>query len=218
MTTRSTLALVAVLSLAALPCDAQSQGPARARPRFGIVGGANVATMTEFREARRITSAYAGGQVVLPRNEFFSIQLEVAWSQKGVRAKGTEVATGAPVDYTLRHSYVEAPILLRLDSPLAVGVHPVGAIPFVVAGPSLGVSLRCAIDGRTPERQLHLDCDEAFGTKTFDFGAMLGGGLEATVGTLALTLGARYTIGLPDAFERRPGRNRTLLVVAGVNF
>jgi Outer membrane protein beta-barrel domain len=216
MTTRSILALLAV-PLAATTVPAQPRELA-SRPRVGIVGGANVARMTERRNPHPLTGAYVGGQVVLPRNDYLSLQLEVAWSQKGVRATGTIIESGEPFDYTLRNSYVEMPVLLRLDSPLAIGVRPVGAIPFVVAGPSLGVSVRCDIDGASATQPVSYDCDDAFGVKTFDFGAMLGAGLEAPIGALALSLGARYTIGMPDVFEGTRGKNRTLVVVAGVNF
>jgi hypothetical protein len=217
MTPRSTLALVAVV-LAATPVHAQAARGGLPPRRIGIVGGVNLASMTETEDTRRLTGSYVGGQLVLPRKEYFAIQLEVAWSQKGVRAAGTDSETGEPLDITLRNDYVEVPILMRLDSPLAVGVHPVGAIPFVVFGPALGVSVRCTIAGESPSLSVAYDCDDQFGVKTFDFGAMLGVGLDALVGTRALSLGARYTLGLQDVFDGAAGRNRAIMVVAGVNF
>jgi hypothetical protein len=217
MMPRSPLALVAVL-LAAAPIHAQSAGATASRPRFGIVGGANLSSMTETRDARRLTGAYVGAQLVLPRNALFSIQLEAAWSQKGVRATGTDIDSGERVDFTLRNGYVELPILVRLDSPFAIGVRPVGAIPFVVVGPALGVSVSCTIDAQSAEGPVSYDCDDDFGVKTFEFGAMLGAGLDALIGTRTLSLGARYTMGLQDVFDGGSGRNRAVVLVAGVSF
>ena len=222
MRIRSSLALAAIL-LAAAPLDAQSARRVLPRPRFGIVGGVNLASMTDTENTRRVTGAYVGAQAVLPRNSFFSTQIELTWSQKGVRAAGTDVQSGEPVDVSLRSDYVEVPILMRVDSPLAIGVEPYGVIPFVVAGPSLGVSVRCTIDG-TPTTgassgvPVSYDCDDQFGVKTFDFGAMLGVGLDALVGTRTVSVGARYTIGLQDVFEGTAGRNRAIVLVAGLSF
>ena len=217
MTIRSPIALVAVL-LAAAPVHAQLVGATAPRPRMGVVGGANLASMTETRETRRLTGAYAGAQLVLPRNAYFAIQLEAAWSQKGVRARGTDLVTGLPIDYELRNAYVELPILMRLDSPLAIGVRPIGAIPFVVLGPSLGINVRCTIDGRSEQQAVSYDCDDEGGVKTFDFGAMAGVGFDALIGTRALSLGVRYTHGLQDVFDGGSGQNRAVLLLAGVNF
>ena len=219
MTTRSSVALAALL-LAAAPLRAQSATRTLPPVRYGLVGGASLASMTETSDTRRVTGAYAGAQIVLPRTEFFSMQIEAAWSQKGVRAAGRDIASGAPIDLTLNNSYVEIPILMRLDSPLAIGVEPVGAIPFVVLGPALGVSARCSIYGTSAaERQaVAYDCDDDFGVKTFDFGAMFGAGLDARVAGGAVSLSVRYTLGLQDVFEATGGRNRALLLLAAVTY
>lgn len=218
MTTRPRLALVAAL-LAAAPLGAQSARRGLPPARFGVVGGVSVASMTETRDTRRVTGPYVGGQVVLPRAEYFSIQIEVAWSPKGVRAAGRDIASDEPIDVTLRNDYIEVPILMRVDSPLAIGVEPIGAIPFVMVGPSLGVSARCTIDGRSADGStVSYDCDDDFGVKTFDFGAMLGAGLEAPIGTRAVSVGARFTFSLQDVFEGRGGRNRAVVLLAAVTF
>ena len=215
MTTRATLALLAVL-IAATPARAQSARGGLPPVRFGAVGGVSIASMTETTNTRTVTGAYVGGQVVLPRAEYFALQIEVAWSAKGVRAAGRDPDTGAEGQLTLRNSYIEIPILMRVDSPLAIGVEPIGAVPFVVLGPSLGISRGCSFE--SAELQLSLDCDDEFGVKTFDFGAMVGTGLEARIGRSAISLGVRYTFGLQDVFEAQGGRNRALLLLAGVNF
>lgn len=219
MTNRSTLALAAAaLLLGAAPVHAQSAEGWVPRRRIGVVGGVSMASMTETSQTRGVTGAYAGVQLVLPRTDLLSLQLELAWSQKGVRAAGTDIATDTPIDVTLRNAYVELPVLVRVDSPLAVGVHPYGAIPFAVLGPALGVSVRCTADGRAPGLETSYDCADGFGVKPFDFGAMFGVGLEGMLGTRALSLGARYTLGLQDVFEARGGRNRALVLLAGVTF
>src|SRR4051812_48541638 len=145
MTTRSSLVLAALV-LAAAPMRAQSAVGVASHPRFGVIGGVNFATITETESTDPLTGVYAGLQLVLPRNDVISLQLEVAWSQRGVHAPGSDSASGAPLDVTLHNDYVEMPILIRLDSPLALGIHPIGVLPFLVIGPSLGVSVRCTIE------------------------------------------------------------------------
>ena len=217
MTIRSTLSFVATL-LAVAPIHAQSVGRANPQPRFGIIGGVNVTSVTDTDETRQLTGPYIGAQLVLPRNDYFSIQLELAWSQKGVRAAGRDLTTGEALDVTLRNAYVELPILMRLDSPLAIGVEPYGAIPFFVLGPALGISAKCEIAGESATGTVSYDCDDDFGVKTFDFSAMGGLGLDAMIGTRTVSLAARYTVGLQDMFEGNSGRNRAVGVVAGVTF
>lgn len=222
MMTRSSLVLAALV-LAAAPMRAQSVAGVASHTRFGVIGGVNFATITETKSTDPLTGVYAGLQLVLPRNEIVSLQLEAAWSQRGVHAPGSDSASGAPLDVTLHNDYVEMPILIRLESPLALGIHPIGVIPFLVVGPSFGVSVHCTIarapaDGSTsasPDSQV---CDTALGVKTFDFGAVAGAGFAAPVGSRAFTVSARYTLGLEDVFEGRTGRSRTLALLAGLTF
>jgi hypothetical protein len=216
MRIRLTFAALTVLVVLASTADdvhAQRAVPALPRPRVGLVAGVNVATMSEVTDARVRTGAYVGAQLIFPRNSWFAIQLDVAISQKGVEGKGTDPDTEEEIDVALRNDYVELPVLVRVTLP-----NELAPYPYVVLGPSLGISIQCELQGEAQAGNLSRDCDDSAGVKTFDFGATGGAGLDFPIGRRNLMISARYTLGLIDVFDDGPGRNRTVTVLAGITF
>ena len=174
------LAFAAILLLTPLAsAEAQSTG------RFQLLGGA---TFSELRDVgdldlERRTSASGGIGLLLPFGSRLGLQPEL-W----ITGRGAEAAGGEPGD-GLELTSLELPVLLRLslggDAALS---------PHVYAGPSFGYQIRCRIQDDGSES----DCDDVPGvsTKTIDVNAVVGGGVDVSVGGIVLTGGLRYAYGL----------------------
>lgn len=162
--------------------------------RFGIIAGGTFANLrsSEDLDFENRTGTIFGGSLQLPIGSSFAIQPEFLFLQKG--AKFTE-QTGTRNTNTLRLDYLEIPVLLRFDFSRGV----VG--PHIYAGPSVGFNVGCKIQfrGNNDEANAATNCNEDdFKPKTLDYGMTVGGGVDFNLGSLALTGGARYGIGLAD--------------------
>lgn len=133
-------------------CMSFSSVAAAQRVRFGSHGGLAMATITEldptqafggfsFERKRRI-GAQAGVFATIPVRGAWSVQPELNYTQKGVRVETSFAPVdGGPATFDLDLDYVEVPMLLRFDAARNRTWHP-----FAVAGPSLGVRVRCQSD------------------------------------------------------------------------
>lgn len=171
--------------------------PAEAGVRFGIKGGANVATVNgDFVDALgdwQNTVGFCGG-IFLEFNlgKVLTLQPEVLYTMKGAD-------TG---DGKLKFDYIEIPVLLKLRIPIG-SVHP-----FLFAGPAFGFTLKSALAGIEVED-----------FPTSDYSAVLGGGLQLG---RSVHLDVRYTMGLqkleiPD-LEAIDLKNGVLSATIGLAF
>ena len=140
-----------------------------------------------------------------------SIQPEVLYTQKGA-----EAAVGSiTAKYEL--VYVEVPVLLKFNIPLAPG-SPVK--PNIFAGPAAGFLLTAKVKSGSQELDIK---DE---TTNVDFGLALGAGLDIDLVALTLTVDARYTLGLatiaknedPTTHTKADVKNRVMSVNVGIAF
>lgn len=143
-----------------------------------------------------------------------AIRPEGLFSQKGASA------TEGGVDAELRLDYIEVPVLLLARVPTDGAVRPV-----LFAGPVVSFEATCEVEASSGGTALTLDCDEFeefVQTKSTDFAAAFGGGLEIDAGGVVLLLDGRYTLGLsdlngtPDSTEEV--KNRAWSVMGGVGF
>lgn len=162
-----------------------------------------------------------------PINSRLSFQPEVHYTQKGVRYSqdGTDGEDFFDVEAKLALSYLEVPLLLRVD----LGGSTASSVrPFLLAGPALAYNTGCSIGISADGLDLNLPCDGAefedgessdLGVKSFDFGAMLGGGLAFRIGAREATIGVRYTQGLTSiAKDADSVKNNNFSVLFGIGF
>ena len=207
---------IGALALAAADVHAQSAAPVAPRYRFGLMVGLNLADMTETEDADMRMGFLVGGSLMIPVGTgAFAFQPEVLYSQKGVKGTTVDEGSGQEVDITLKHDYVEIPLLLRLSVVPSGGA---GVRPFLLVGPSVGISAKCEIEGESGGTSVGIDCDNIFEVATMDLGGLLGGGIEFPFGTRALSVGARYTFGFSEVFEDTDTKNRVIGIVAGLTF
>jgi outer membrane protein with beta-barrel domain len=183
-----------------------SQVNAQPTPRFGIVGGANLATLTStfIQNASNRTGFAAGLMAVLPVSPSFAIQPELMFTMKGANSRSSQTSATARIDY------VELPVLARFEIP------PVGSVrPFVDGGPGFAYRTSCTIQGRATIR---IDCDALArqaalaspGAKfsRTDVDGIIGGGLAFDVGGRTMTIGARFDVGFSKVITYSDSKNR----------
>jgi hypothetical protein len=205
---RRALALAAVLGVfAATESQAQTIG-FKLGPSFSTLSGDTEGfdgTLTKFTGGGFIRFGMGG----------FAIQPELMYVTKGAKESFTE--EGFSGDVELRLDYIEVPVLFVL--PFAAG----NISPFVYAGPAFSLEVGCKVAVSAGGFSGTEDCDDGefedgeFDRRTFDVGAMIGGGVAIPMGPGAITLEGRYNFGLVNLIKDGDGtiRNRSGAVLVG---
>lgn len=199
---------VALAAIAWTPSLSQSNP--QSTPRFGIIGGANLATVTgSFLGNVSNRPGFAAGlMAVLPVSPNFAIQPELMFTMKGANSSSVTSAT-ASIDY------VELPVLARFEIPASGRVKP-----FVYGGPGFADRRSCTLEGREPQGAFRVTCDALArqaaqaspGTKfsRTDVDGIIGGGLAFDVGRGTMTVGVRYDVGFVKLITYSDSKNRVL--------
>ncbi|MHB1863775.1 MAG: porin family protein [Gemmatimonadaceae bacterium] len=192
-----------------VPAGLRAQVPA-AHPSFGVLGALNLSTFggsgTTGMENK--VGYTAGGFVRIPVSPAWSFQPELDYTTKGVKFTfdsnlGTYVST-----QTL--PYVEMPLLLRVDGNSAGGIGL-----FAEFGPALAARVGCSTSLRGGGQSLSGPCAGFSQMRTFDVGAMAGGGIDLPLLGHMMTLGVRYNYGLSAIAGGSSVKNRNLQFLAG---
>lgn len=211
--------VTALLVLATVPLHAQRRG-------LGGVLGAQIGYSRsdlggpdgdpfESREGSQV-----GLLMNLRLSRAVAVQPELTFSLKGGRTRVTvEDAEGGgsseqPLDIEL--AYIEVPLLARVSVPFRTDrIRPVA-----FAGPVPAVKLGCDLDLLLTGSPLRAPCDDLGDVEfnDFDFGMLVGAGLEIQWADGGLALELRRTIGLRSIVEGSDVRNRTWAVTLGVAF
>jgi hypothetical protein len=198
-----------------------SQSNPQSTPRFGIIGGANLATLTgSFGQNASNRIGFAGGlMAVLPVSSSFAIQPELMFTMKGKNTKLGRTSATSKIDY------IELPVLARFEIPAFGRVKP-----FVYGGPGFAYRTSCTL-GRivvttnaegviTSLEATSTDCDSSArqaalavpGAKfsSTDVDGIIGGGLAFDVGGRTMTVGVRYDVGFVKFYRYSDSKNRAL--------
>ena len=182
-----------------------------AQPRFGITGGLTVAKVggDDVNDAKLKTGFVGGGVAVFPISPAFSFEPELTFAMKGSKF------TDQGVDASFKLNYIELPVLLRYEFPVTGTTKP-----FLLGGPAFALETTCKISGSDQGTTVTFGCEDFFNqvganvqTKSFDVGAMFGGGLAFDVNGRVMTLGIRYNLGFMKVFSDTDAKNRVLSFV-----
>ena len=164
---------------------------------FGVKGGINYATLSgdDVGDVEWKLGLVAGAVAAFDVMDMLVIQGEVLYSMKGADS----------ADASLGLTYIEIPVLLKYNVPMAGMVSP-----NLFIGPSLGILLSADADGE--------DVKEFF--KGTDFGVVIGAGVDFDLGTGKVTLDARYNLGLTslDDTDDADVKNSGISVMVGYLF
>lgn len=198
--------------------------PAPATAQFSLRGGVNLVDFLGDDVVESDSRPRLAGGVGFDVVSLGPVTLapELWYAQKGAENIQSTLAEQQVAEISL--SYIEVPVLLRLDVPLGGVLRP-----YVAAGPVFGWQLDCAarIDAGGAEQ----DCDPLFGTqdqledtlREYEQGLMAGAGLALQImrGLGAVTLDARYAWGLSRLSDAENGpevRNEALSLMLGYRF
>jgi hypothetical protein len=193
-----------------LPFSAQAQST-----EFGFKGGINIATYggDDAEDLDSRTGIIVGGSFAFNLSPMFSIQPELLYAMKGAKS---DDEFGS---FTVKHDYLELPVLARLTIPTAPGSS---FRPSLFAGPALGIELSCDLEGTDEGVTLSASCsDFDLDTKTVDFGMVFGGELGLDRGGMRIGLEARYNLGLTSIWDGAGTvdlKHRALSIMATIAF
>ncbi len=228
MRIRHTAGIVAAFGVL-LPAFAFAQ-TGSTRPTFGVLIGTNIATISDadqgigdvvgaaFDKKKRI-GLNAGVFMKVPLSGMLSLQPEVHFAQNGVSISS---AGGNVNSLDLKLSYLEIPVLLRLD----VGGANAAVHPILLAGASGAYRLQCSLSGKGSGPSVSTNCDAGTDSedpfKKSDFSAVGGAGIAFASMGHSLSLQLRYTHGLSsiastDTEASKP-KNRALGILLGIGF
>ena len=178
----------AVLVLTAVLCGgahANAQGWSG-----GIKSGVRQGGFTgsgEFDWNRRLPSTAMFANRTL--DDRLSVQVELVQ----LRTVGVSNVASPGSTLSVTADYIQLPLLLQLKLPSLAGI-----MPMLLAGPNLGVKLKCTLEFVGGGVRSAGDCDADRGVRSHrvDFGVTGGGGLAFPVGELTFAVEARYALGL----------------------
>lgn len=183
----------AVLAISVfLGLSAAGMKPALAQDAsVGIRGGLNAAYTlfeAEAREWREVRgSLLAGGIFAYRLRPWIAVQTELQFARKGW--------AGAEEEGGIRISYLEVPILLRLQRSGPF-------LPHLLIGPTFAFEVGCSFDEMAGTGRV--DCDHplvSLDRPGMDVGVMAGGGAGRAVGPGTLSLDALLSFGLRDVIR-----------------
>lgn len=208
-----------LFSLACLvPTGLVAQGPGAGgpRPTVGAQLGYSRSSLggPDARGVQSHQGALTGVYLQAPLGGPLSLRPEMLFALKGGRAQAAVVGGGV-VDIDIGLAYLEFPALLRLELPK--GRYR----PVLFAGPSAALQIGCDLQVIDPSFQLRTECSNEAALppfRQFDFGAVVGTGLEVRWPQSALSLEARYTVGFRSVLNDIDVRNRAFGVLVAMTF
>jgi len=205
MGSRALVLNAALAAIASAPVLAQAN--LQSTTRFGIIGGANLATFTRgmFTNPSNRTGFAAGLMAELPVLPSFAIQPELVFTTKGAN----ETRAGYPA--TANVDYIEVPVLARFEIPAFSPVKP-----FVYGGPGFAHRVRCSFEANGGA--VTCDAEDAqaqraspgYKTNTTDVDGIIGTGLAFDVEGKRMTVSVRYDAGFVKLLNRADSKNRVL--------
>lgn len=197
--------LVAVGSLSAAPLAAQVP------VQFGVMAGASFAKLggSDVGSNDTRTGFVAGGFLRFTPAGMFALEPQLLYVQKGAKAD-----FGGGITGTLKLDYVQVPVLIKLNIPMA----DKAVAPNIFVGPAIGFKASCKISASNGSSSASGSCaDNDFGIKSTDFSAVFGAGLDIR----HFSFQGRYDLGLTklgDGSANNDVKNRAWLLTVGYAF
>lgn len=167
---------------------------AAAQSAFGVRAGARWSDLDNGHDSSSMSSLVVGGYYGFGISNRLAIQLEAVYGSRGaesLRVGASELEEDADrVDLDM--NYIEVPVLLRAGFP---GER---FLPSFFVGPYVGFLLDCELQ---PVGGDSRECDAEgaaprFDPRGTDYGVVLGGALDMTMGQSTIFVDARFTLGL----------------------
>lgn len=164
----------------------------------------------EFIDTDSRSSVGFGAFLQVPVGGSLSVQPEALYMPKGFSGED------AGLDVSAKVAYLQVPILVQYHIQTGGNLTP-----RLFAGPTIAFELSCDVDftfdGETDEES----CEDAgLATKSSDFGATFGAGVDVGLGNMVLTIDGRYDLGVTNIADDSDAdaKNRAWGFFAGLGF
>jgi len=183
-----TMFVLAILAFAAQ--NSQAQMTFSIGPKLGI-NLANATLDPDFPsgvDKTMLTAFMFGAAAEFGVNEMFAVQAEPMYAMKGFK-----VESGGQ-EAKFKVNYLEIPVLAKVKFGHGK------AMPYIFAGPNLGINLTAEVEGGG------LTVDVKDSTESIDFGLDFGAGVGIDISpTTVLAIDGRYSLGLSDIDKTSSG-------------
>lgn len=190
MNKKISVLLVVFMGLAA-SASAQSLGSFSG---FGLKGGVTSANLRFDEDDEegpdRRTSFSVGAFGTVPLSPLVALQPEVLYIRKGAGSSFSDDEIGE-FEATTKLDYIEVPVLAKVTLPTAGSL-----VPSLYAGPYAALAINREVEFEANGESGSEDVSDA--VKRFDYGVSFGADVAFTFSGQALTLGARYDLGLAN--------------------
>ena len=188
----TTVCAVALVAFAAQAQAAKMYGGVKAGANFADIGGSDAPSNTSMH------TGFQGGLFVGTHvNDQFGFRVEGLYVMKGAKYD-EEVSPGQTVKVTGKLDYIEFPLLFVYDIPAgeSLGVN-------LFAGPTLGFNVKAKAEAAGLGT-----VDFKDQTKSFEFGAAFGAGLEKKMANgKGIGIDARYSLGATTISKDQNGQS-----------
>lgn len=175
-----------------------AEGSPSAATRMGLKGGMSIANMSvdpvALEEEDSLTSFAVGAWWRIPLNRSVSIQPEALYAVKGDSQAGDGYTTKTKL------GYIDVPVLARIGFMNGAPYQP-----SLYAGPLVAFNLSASAKVEGGGGDVALDVKDQ--VKPFEFGMVVGGGIDFEVGARTYGVDVRYTKGLSNMADE--GANGT---------
>ncbi len=207
-----------ILMFAAVPSFAQNMSAGvKAGVDFSNFGGDVEGTDSK-------TGFSAGAFFGLDLHEYFRLQFEGQYVQKGMKESEDNIELKWKLDY----------IEFMIPATLTIPIQNSVITPRFYAGPAIALEMSCKLSGEVDGQSETVNCDEVseasggqlpdIKTKSLDIGVFFGGGVDIGVGNGAVTFDVLYNLGLSNINDI-PGtegsldiKNKNIQILVGYRF
>jgi hypothetical protein len=168
--------------------------PANAQNRIGLIGGLNLANVSQDPEPDPEFSSRTafgfGGVLDLGLSENVALRFEPMYLQKGAKQEGSD--QGFNIEAELKGATLEVPALLKISLGTST------TRPYILAGPTIGFVLSAKQSIKVTGPGLNIDDEEDIKdqVKSIDFGVTFGAGVSFPAGNNSVFVEGRYALGL----------------------
>ena len=201
--------LVVALALALVLVASQALAGGAA---YGLKGGLSIANVhgDDAEGADSRTVGCFGGFVDIPITPMISFQPEALYAMKGAKF------TAGDDECTWKLTYIEIPMLFKINIPMSGAVRP-----FIAAGPEVAFKVSATWEGTENGIPFDEDIPDMAGT---DLGIIFGGGVGFPFMSHTAMLEGRYDLGLTTLDDPEEGdeeddvKNNVISILLGIAF
>lgn len=203
---------------------------------FGIKGGVNFAKMKmisyfdldgeyekEVMPSESLRRFQIGGFMTFAVTKHISIQPEIYYAKKGTKSSESETYNGFSYssETEFKLDYIEIPVLLKINIRTKGNFKPVFLFgPYIAHNLKAKMWIKETYEYQGIKDGYEEEYEVPYYFESFDYGVIIGTGMDIKIGSGKLVFDARYSHGLANVFKYVDAvvRNKTFVFMVGFGF